>query len=264
MTELKSFDRVAHCYDETRGLPGEVAQQVAEGIAAILGDVSDAPRVVECGIGTGRIAVPLAAVGVRVTGIDISEKMLSVLRAKRADIDVMLAEASRPPLRDASFDGLLFVHILHLVPDAEATIRAMLPLVRRRGVALHGGDGQSVGRRQEADAIVRRAVQEIAGVDISNDEAHERARTTFDGVLVEAGATLEQVTLARWTGRGRGRRMLERLARKDYSSSWMIPDEALPEVLRRVTPELEALYGGLDREQEWERALVVTVARLPD
>ena len=55
----------------------------------------------------------------------------------------------------------------------------------------------------------------------------------------------------------------ERLARKDYSSSWLIPDEALPEVIRRVTPELEALYGGLDQEQEWERALVVTVARLP-
>ena len=73
---------------------------------------------------------------------------------------------------------------------------------------------------------------------------------------------MEQVTLARWTGRGQGRRMLERLARKDYSSSWLIPDEALPGVISRVTPELEVLYGGLDREQEWERALTVTVARL--
>src|SRR2546423_1454678 len=170
MSSLKSFDRVAHCYDETRGLPDEVAREVGAGIAAILRDVSSTPRVVECGIGTGRIAVPLAAAGVRVAGIDISAKMLSVLREKRGDIDVMLAEASRPPLRDASFDGLLFVHILHLVPDAEATIRAMLPVVRRGGVVVHGGDGQSVGRRHEADAIVRRAGQEIAGVDISNEE----------------------------------------------------------------------------------------------
>ena len=102
MTSLKSFDRVAHCYDETRGLPDEVAREVGDGIAAILRGVSDARRVLECGIGTGRMAVPLAAAGVRVAGIDISAKMLSVLREKRSDIDVMLAEASRPPVRDAS------------------------------------------------------------------------------------------------------------------------------------------------------------------
>ena len=122
MSSLKSFDRVAHCYDETRGLPDEVAREVGEGIAAILRQIRDSPSMIECGIGTGRMAVPLAAAGVRVVGIDISAKMLSVLREKRSDIDVMLAEASRPPLCDDTFDGLLFVHILHLVPDAEATI----------------------------------------------------------------------------------------------------------------------------------------------
>jgi SAM-dependent methyltransferase len=263
MTSIKSFDRVAHCYDETRGIPDDAARQIGEGIVAIVRDVSGAPTALECGIGTGRIAVPLAEAGVRVTGVDISPKMLAVLREKRNDIDVMLAEASRPPLRDASFDALLFVHILHLVPDAEGTLRATLPLVRPGGVVVHGGDGQSAGRRREADAIIQRAVQDIAGVDIGNDRAHDRARDLFARLLTEAGATLDEITLARWNGRGRGRTMLDRLARKDYSSSWLIPDEALPRVLERVTPELEALYGGLDREFEWGRAFGVTIARLP-
>jgi hypothetical protein len=44
--------------------------------------------------------------------------------------------------------------------------------------------------------------------------------------------------------------MLDRLARKDYSSSWLIPDAALPAVIERVTPQLEKLYGGLDRDIE--------------
>src|SRR5689334_10230034 len=99
MTSLKSFDRVAHCYDETRGVPADVAREVGARLASIMREVDDAPRALECGIGTGRIAVPLAAEGVRVAGIDISSKMLAVLREKRRDIDVMLAEASRPPLR---------------------------------------------------------------------------------------------------------------------------------------------------------------------
>ena len=98
------------------------------------------PHLLEVGIGTGRIAVPLAERGVRVTGIDISAKMLAILRDKRPDIDVMFAEASRPPLRDASFDGSLFVHILHLVPDPEATIRATMAAVRPGGVMIEAGD----------------------------------------------------------------------------------------------------------------------------
>jgi len=126
---LKSFDRVAHCYDDTRGIPPEAARAIGDAIAAMARDVSPSPRLLEVGIGTGRIAVPLAEAGVRVTGIDISPNMLAVLREKRRDIDVLLAEAARPPLRDAAFDAALFVHILHLVPDAEATLRATVRLV---------------------------------------------------------------------------------------------------------------------------------------
>lgn len=56
-------------------------------IAALLrlaapADPSDPPRVVELGVGTGRIAVPLAAAGVRVAGIDTSRSMLRRLADK--------------------------------------------------------------------------------------------------------------------------------------------------------------------------------------
>ncbi|GMU41798.1 MAG: hypothetical protein AMXMBFR23_26640 [Chloroflexota bacterium] len=45
-------------------------------------------RVLELGCGTGRIAVPLAAAGARVTGIDISEAMLAVARERAGDLRV--------------------------------------------------------------------------------------------------------------------------------------------------------------------------------
>lgn len=261
--ELKSFDRVAEVYDETRGLPADVERAIGGGIARLLFEATPKPRLLEVGIGTGRIASPIAAEGVRVAGIDISAKMLARLREKRADIDVMLAEASHPPLREAVFDALLFVHILHLVPDAEATLRATLPLVRPGGVVLFGGDEGQVGNRAEAERIIRQATADIAGIALSEWETRERALALTERVLREFGATTRAITLAKWRRAGTGRAMITRLERQDYSSSWKIPKAALPAIIERVTPELDALYGGLDREVEFERAFVMTVATLP-
>ena len=47
-----------------------------------LADLAKGGRALEVGIGTGRIAMPLAAKGVEVHGIDAAESMLSRLRAK--------------------------------------------------------------------------------------------------------------------------------------------------------------------------------------
>ena len=261
--DIKSFDRVAHCYDETRGMPPEAARRVSDAIARILRGVSPSPRLIEVGVGTGRMAVPLAEAGVRVTGIDISPNMLGVLREKRRDIDVMLAEASRPPLREAAFDAALFVHILHLVPDAEATLCATARLVRPGGVILFGFDQGRIGQREQADAIIAHAVEEIAHVPIPTRDAHDEARATTERVLGDLGASVSTTIVASWPERARGRTMIERLSRKDYSSSWLIPDAALPAVIDRVTPQLDALYGGLDREIEWTRTFQLLTGRLP-
>jgi len=59
-------------------------------------------RALELAIGTGRIALPLAARGVQVTGIDISEPMVERLRAKPggAAIDVVVGDFA-----DVEVDG---------------------------------------------------------------------------------------------------------------------------------------------------------------
>lgn len=262
-SNLKSFDRVADVYDATRGLPPDVASTICQEIADELLRVSDTPRLLEVGIGTGRMAVPLAASGVRVTGIDISTGMLALLRAKRRDIDVMLAEASRPPLRTASFNGALFVHILHLVPDARATVEAIVPLVLRGGVILHGQDGRAGGLRGEADATIEAAITEITGLASDLWQQRDEGRLLCEHAVLAAGGTTDERAVVRWTSNTTGRRMLERLARKDYSSSWRIPDEALPAVLERATAEVASLFGGLDREVPFERSFSLFIGRLP-
>jgi SAM-dependent methyltransferase len=87
-------DRIADAYDDIyQHAPafGDVAQPVAF-LASLAGD----GPALELGIGTGRIALPLQADGVRVHGIDASAEMVERMRAKPggADIPVTIGDFS--------------------------------------------------------------------------------------------------------------------------------------------------------------------------
>ncbi|MGC2305285.1 class I SAM-dependent methyltransferase [Candidatus Binatus sp.] len=71
-------DRIAAVYDEFRFPATQFTNATVEFLASVAGK----RRVLELGIGTGRIAVPLAAKGLKVFGIDASEKMVAQMRGK--------------------------------------------------------------------------------------------------------------------------------------------------------------------------------------
>ena len=72
-------ERVAARYDEwDASADPAVVEPIVDFLAALAGDGG----ALELGIGTGRIALPLAARGVRVHGIDLSSAMVARLRAK--------------------------------------------------------------------------------------------------------------------------------------------------------------------------------------
>ncbi|WP_414520260.1 class I SAM-dependent DNA methyltransferase, partial [Synechococcus sp. H55.10] len=75
------FDRAADFYDATRSFPPAVEEEIADAILAAVGATPET-HFLEVGIGTGRIALPLIRRGCPYTGIDISERMLAVLRRK--------------------------------------------------------------------------------------------------------------------------------------------------------------------------------------
>ena len=97
-------DTIADAYDSLPGLPND-ADDAVPFLAALAGD-GDA---LELGIGTGRIALPLAARGVRIHGIDASEAMVARLRDKPGGADVPVAIGD---FADVAVDGryaLIFV-----------------------------------------------------------------------------------------------------------------------------------------------------------
>jgi SAM-dependent methyltransferase len=73
-------DRIADVYDEWHGERDDVSP-VVEFLTTWAAEAGDRP-VLELGIGTGRIVLPLAARGLRVDGIDASDRMVQRLRAK--------------------------------------------------------------------------------------------------------------------------------------------------------------------------------------
>jgi SAM-dependent methyltransferase len=91
-------DHHADVYDEN--LPMSEAETAAA--VEALADLARGGRVLELGVGTGRIAVPLAARGLEVHGIEASERMLERLRAQPGGERVAITAGD---LADVGVDG---------------------------------------------------------------------------------------------------------------------------------------------------------------
>ena len=114
------YDAIARLYDPwSAGVIEDVSFYVEEALA------SGGP-VVELGVGTGRIAIPTAAAGVHVIGVDSSAGMLEVCgeQARRAGVaerlDLRLGDLRRPPVDErVPLVTCPFRAYLHLVNNEE-------------------------------------------------------------------------------------------------------------------------------------------------
>jgi SAM-dependent methyltransferase len=112
-------ERVAARYDESVAEMFDPA--VVEPVVDLLVDLAGSGRALELGIGTGRIALPLAQRGVPVHGIELSKAMVAQLRAKPGgeDIDVTIGDFATTTV-DATFSVayLVFNTISNLTTQA--------------------------------------------------------------------------------------------------------------------------------------------------
>jgi SAM-dependent methyltransferase len=112
-------ERIAARYDESSGeeFDGAVVDQAVDFLHEMVGS----GRALELGIGTGRIALPLAHRGVPVHGIDMSNAMVARLRAKPGgeDIGVTIGDFATTTV-DGSFSLVYLVYntIMNLTTQA--------------------------------------------------------------------------------------------------------------------------------------------------
>jgi SAM-dependent methyltransferase len=128
------YDAIADLYD-----PWSVS--VVEDVGFYLEEArrSGGP-VLELGVGTGRIAVPIAADGIRVIGVDSSRGMLDVCARRAAlagaDVDLRLGDLREPPVRErvplviCPFRSLLH---MHTDEDRRSTLRSVRRLLAPDG-----------------------------------------------------------------------------------------------------------------------------------
>jgi SAM-dependent methyltransferase len=112
-------ERVAARYDESSAEMFDPA--AVEPAADFLAELAGSGRALELGIGTGRIAVPLARRGVQVHGIDMSRPMVERLREKPGaeQIDVTIGDFATTRV-DGTFSVayLVFNTIMNLTSQA--------------------------------------------------------------------------------------------------------------------------------------------------
>ena len=214
--ERVSFDRAAEYYDRTRALPEGAAAEV---VGLLTGELAGRGRCLEIGVGTGRVALPLAEAGQAMAGVDISAAMVARLVEKaggRAPFPVALADATALPFRADEFGGALCVHVLHLIPDWRSAfdelIRVLAPgsvvlvdVGGGRGDQLHVVEerfGAAAGRKyDERPGLTPETMPELAAY-ASAAGCVRRELTTivvrFDESVEERVTTLEQ-GLYSWT-----------------------------------------------------------------
>jgi SAM-dependent methyltransferase len=133
---VSAYDPIARIYDPwSASVIEDISFYVDEALSA-------GGPVVELGVGTGRIAVPTAAAGVAVIGVDSSRGMLEVCAEHARDagvaelLDLRLGDLRRPPVTErVSLVTCPFRAYLHLQDDEER----LEALRAARGLLVPGG-----------------------------------------------------------------------------------------------------------------------------
>lgn len=131
-----SYRRWAPIYDMTFGRLTEAGRQQATDVANRAGG-----RVLEVGVGTG-LALPFYDRSLQVTGIDFSDDMLERARAKVAEeglshvTELRQMDARHMDFPDASFDTVVAMHLISVVPDPEQVMAEMARVCKPGGQIL--------------------------------------------------------------------------------------------------------------------------------
>lgn len=255
-----AFDRAADFYDETRLLPDDVARAVRTAILHAIGN-PPTPRLLELGVGTGRIAAPFLAAGDSYVGVDLSLPMMRRLEEKSSDALLANADVTRLPFSDETFDAAIAIHVFHLVGDWQRALDEARRVVVPGGYLVwswHWRDDARLNRR------LRRWLAQEAEERGYSTARPGATQTDVAAEVDRRGADTTGIEVAQWqTRRTTLRYELEKLARRVTSDTWLLPDHIFDECLAVVRERALAEYGTLAYEEPVEERFTLRVSRWP-
>lgn len=231
-----SFDRAVDYYDRTRGFPAGVDKQVAAFIAHFAG-LKSADNLLEIGIGTGRIALPLAPYVRSISGVDISTGMMRRLREKQNGevVHVAQGDALHLPFPGNCFEVSLVVHVLHLVAEPAVALRELARVMKPGGRLLHcRNDHVNESRMQRLVDAAR------AHFSSERDNRHRM----IDGAFADLGwhkADEQRFDYPLMTTPGDYLRHIEQ---RLWSSTWEMSDDEINRASAAVREAIGEHFGG--------------------
>lgn len=238
-SESLAFDRAAGFYDETRGFPPGTEQSVAALICRV-GKLTATSRVLEIGIGTGRIALPLSEQIGAVYGIDLARPMMDRLRAKQTGQPVYVTEgdATQLPFPTGSFAAVVAVHVFHLIAGWQTALAETARVLRPDGVLISGYNDRA--EQHPVEELMWDAFNQAVGDAQLANVGLPRER--YDTFLEEEG--WQPVGEAQSCPLGEAQHMparfLELLEQRSWSSLWRLPDDALAQGIAAIRAALSA------------------------
>jgi ubiquinone/menaquinone biosynthesis C-methylase UbiE len=219
--ESVTFERAAGYYDQTRGFPAGIDQQAADAMTS-LGGVTRQSVMMEIGVGTGRIGLPLAQRSGPYYGVDLSAGMMAALATKRpaypgGDIRLIQGDVMRLPLRSGFADFAVLIHVLHLVPDPAAAVHELARVLKPGGAALAGWN-----RSEEPTLRPLEAAWAAATGDTRGTAHADRGPQSLEA----GGWTLRAETVLRYQTTTTADTYAETCRKRVYSRMWRISDEA--------------------------------------
>jgi len=259
--DFRFDERVAVQYDALRGHPPEVSRQIGAVIARLAGGGA---RVLEVGVGTGRIALPTAFAGCHVVGVDLSAQMLAALAGQEApNLSLVRGDVTRLPFRAGAFDAAVCVHVLHLV-DSRPVLADLLELVRPGGTVLLGRDwidpASFAGMLRNE---FRQAVVDLAeSVDFpTGARGHVEQITELGAEALYDG---EEQIAVEWQTVLSPRQVLDGIRSRDDAESWVLPDALLRRVMERLDAFASSHWQDLDQTYSVTRRFVYSLFRVPE
>ncbi|MEP7285501.1 MAG: class I SAM-dependent methyltransferase [Chloroflexota bacterium] len=252
------FDRAVGFYDETRGFPPGVETHVAD-LLQQAGGLTKASKLIEIGVGTGRIALPLAPHVKAIYGVDLSRAMMLRLREKQTDEPIALAEGdiTRLPFPANTFDAAVAVHIFHLVSDWRGAVDELARVLRPDAVLLSGGN-----THDGTEKLMRDAMRQALPADKRRNSSEDQPRPV--DLPTSAGWQLVgEPHVYRFKIQQSIAGFLERVKGRTWSILWQLDDTELAHCVDAVRAAIEVEFGDANRVIESESSFEVRVFMPP-
>jgi len=248
------YDAGAPSFERLRPLPAGVPEKIRAAVLAAL--AAPSPRLLDIGAGTGRIGAPFVAAGNDYVGVDLSLGMLREFARRGGAARLAQSDAERLPFGDATFDGVLMVHVFGGMRGGRRVVAEAQRVLREHGALMIG---RAVAPDDGLDARMK---QRLAELLVERGIAIDRPNARADVERALAGAAARRlVTVARWGAERTPRRFLERHRTGARFSA--VPGPVRDEALAVLADWAAATFDGLDAPVRETHAFELQIFTFP-